>query len=53
LQVQPKSVAARCGLRPGDGIIRINNTNTDGLTHEQAKMEIIRSCNDIDMLIAR
>ncbi|XP_052264877.1 PDZ and LIM domain protein Zasp-like isoform X2 [Dreissena polymorpha] len=51
--VQPKSVAERCGLRAGDGIVRINNRNTDGLTHEQAKMEIIRSCNDIDMLIMR
>ncbi|XP_052781288.1 PDZ and LIM domain protein Zasp-like isoform X2 [Mya arenaria] len=51
--VQPKSVADRCGLRAGDGIITINKTNTDGLTHEQAKMEIIRSCNDIDMVVMR
>lgn len=51
--VQPKSVAERCGLRAGDGIISINNTNTDSLTHEQAKMEIIRSCNDIQLTVIR
>ena len=37
----------------GDGILMINNTNTDSLTHEQAKMEIIRSGNEINLLVQR
>lgn len=51
--VQPKSPADKSGLKAGDGILQINNAVTDGLSHEQAKMEIIRSCNDIDMIIQR
>ncbi|XP_067672365.1 PDZ and LIM domain protein 3-like isoform X3 [Haliotis asinina] len=51
--VQPNSVAERCGLRSGDGILRINAANTDSLTHENAKLEIIRSGNNISMLVAR
>ncbi|XP_067672364.1 PDZ and LIM domain protein 3-like isoform X2 [Haliotis asinina] len=53
MMVQPNSVAERCGLRSGDGILRINAANTDSLTHENAKLEIIRSGNNISMLVAR
>lgn len=53
VQVQPNSVAERCGLLAGDAILRINAENTDNLTHENAKMEIVRSGNNIDMLVAR
>lgn len=51
--VNPGSIAELSGLRAGDGILMINNTNTDSLTHEQAKMEIIRSGNEINLLIQR
>ncbi|XP_071105874.1 PDZ and LIM domain protein 3-like isoform X1 [Haliotis cracherodii] len=51
--VQPNSVAEHCGLLAGDAILRINAENTDNLTHENAKMEIVRSGNKIDMLVAR
>ncbi|ESO87182.1 hypothetical protein LOTGIDRAFT_183623 [Lottia gigantea] len=51
--VQPNSVAERSGLKAGDAILRINNTNADSLAHEDAKMEIVRSGNDIQLLIQR
>ncbi|VDK31666.1 unnamed protein product [Taenia asiatica] len=46
-------VAERCGLRGGDFVIRINRTEMRGLTHEQAKMEIIRSSNDFVIMVQR
>ncbi|GAB1607270.1 PDZ and LIM domain protein 3-like isoform X1 [Argonauta hians] len=51
--VQPGSVSDCAGAKAGDGILMINNTNTDHLTHEQAKMEIIRSGNDLNLLVKR
>ncbi|KAL3875728.1 hypothetical protein ACJMK2_033650, partial [Sinanodonta woodiana] len=51
--VQARSVADNCGLKAGDGILVINNQNTDEMTHEMAKMAIIRSSNDIDMIVQR
>ena len=51
-QVTPHSVAER-GLKAGDGVLFINNKNTDSLTHEEAKMEIIRSGNHIRFIIQR
>ncbi|XP_041362637.1 PDZ and LIM domain protein 3-like isoform X4 [Gigantopelta aegis] len=51
--VQPNSVSERAGLVAGDAILQINNTPADTLTHENAKMEIVRSGNDINLLIAR
>ncbi|XP_014769274.1 PDZ and LIM domain protein 1 isoform X1 [Octopus bimaculoides] len=51
--VQPGSIADCAGAKAGDGILRINNTTTDHLTHEQAKMEIIRSANEINLLVKR
>ncbi|XP_052070181.1 PDZ and LIM domain protein 1-like isoform X1 [Mytilus californianus] len=51
--VNPNSVADRAGLQAGDGILFINNANTDQLSHEQAKMEMIRSGNEIYMTVVR
>lgn len=52
-QVQPNSVAECSGLQAGDGLLAINNFATDTMSHEDAKMEIIRSGNDISLLIQR
>lgn len=46
-------MAERSGLLAGDGILYINNTNADGLSHEQAKMEIIRAGNAITIAVQR
>lgn len=51
--MNPGSVAERSGLFAGDGILFINNTNADGLSHKQAKMEIIRAGNTINMEVQR
>lgn len=51
--VNPGSVAERSGLFAGDGILCINDTNADDLSHEQAKMCIIRAGNTITMTVQR
>jgi C-terminal processing protease CtpA/Prc len=52
-QVNPGSVAERSGLLAGDGILYINNTNADELSHEQAKMVILRAGNAISLTVQR
>ncbi|KAK3091607.1 hypothetical protein FSP39_021136 [Pinctada imbricata] len=51
--VTAHSVAERSGLQAGDGILYINGRNTDALSHEDAKMEIIRSGNQITLTVQR
>ncbi|XP_021362430.1 PDZ and LIM domain protein 1-like isoform X3 [Mizuhopecten yessoensis] len=51
--VTPGSVAERSGLRAGDGVLYINDVNTDTLTHDDAKCHIIRSGNDIYVTVQR
>ncbi|CAI2738264.1 unnamed protein product [Dicrocoelium dendriticum] len=53
IRVNPGGVADYCGLRAGDHVIRINKSETQWMRHEDAKMEIIRSGNDLEMLIER
>ena len=53
MQVVAGSIAFKAGLKPGDGILQIGQLPTEGMTHEQAKMEIIRSGNDLDFIIQR
>ncbi|VDD78290.1 unnamed protein product [Mesocestoides corti] len=52
-RVAPGGVAERCGLCSGDLVLRINRSDTRRLTHEQAKMEIIRSSNDFEITVER
>ena len=47
-KVTEKSIARRSGLKEGDAILSIGRTKTDGLDHEQAKMEIIRNGNELE-----
>lgn len=51
--VNPNSVSEQCGLKPGDAILAINNHNSDAMTHDDAKDEIMRSNNHITMLVER
>lgn len=53
IRVNPGGVADYCGLRAGDHVIRINQSETQWMRHEDAKMEIIRSGNDLEMLVER
>ncbi|KAK2185579.1 hypothetical protein NP493_228g09000 [Ridgeia piscesae] len=52
-KVTHNSMAARAGLQPGDGILAIGMAETGNMTHNQAKMEIIRAGNDVDFIIQR
>lgn len=53
MKVVPGSISENVGLLPGDYVLMINQSSTERMTHEQAKMEIIRSANDISFTIAR
>lgn len=46
-------MAETSGLLAGDGILQINGAATETLEHEAAKMEIIRSGNDVRFLVQR
>ncbi|WAQ97657.1 ZASP-like protein [Mya arenaria] len=51
--VNPKSLSARHGLRVGDRLLAICNTEAHRMSHEQAKMEIIRAGNELDLIVQR
>jgi len=52
-KVTPQTVSWRAGLRPGDGLLQIGSVPTHGMSHAQAKMEIIRAGNEVDFIIQR
>lgn len=52
-KVTPGSLAEASGLQTGDLIIRINNSDTRFMSHEEAKMEIVRSSNDFELILER
>ncbi|XP_041362631.1 PDZ and LIM domain protein 7-like isoform X3 [Gigantopelta aegis] len=52
-RVTPGSLAAKCGLQPGDVILKIGNTNTDILKHKEAQDYIVSSGNRLDLLLQR
>ncbi|KAL5014027.1 hypothetical protein ScPMuIL_008297 [Solemya velum] len=52
-QVNPKGIAGKAGMRPGDAILLIGRTDVTRASHEQAKMEMLRAGNDVDIRIKR
>lgn len=52
-KITARSLSHKAGLRPGDGILQIGMTPATHLTHEQAKMEIIRAGNEVDFYVQR
>jgi len=52
-KVTPGGVAHRGGLRAGDVIREICRVSTHSMSHEQAKMEIIRAGNELDFFVER
>ncbi|ESO84199.1 hypothetical protein LOTGIDRAFT_108347 [Lottia gigantea] len=52
-KVNPRGIAYKSGVRPGDAILQIGNTPAQYLSHQSAKMEIIRSGNDLDLIVQR
>lgn len=52
-QVNPGSLAAKCGLQVGDLILKIGNTSTEYLQHKEAQASIVESGNRLDLLLQR
>ncbi|XP_062591705.1 LIM domain-binding protein 3-like [Saccostrea cucullata] len=52
-QVQPKSISGKSGLQNGDLILRIGETDMQKATHQQARNEMIRAGNDVDLVVQR
>lgn len=52
-QVNPKSIAGKAGLQNGDAILQICGTNVTGFSHQEAKSEMMRAGNDVDLYVAR
>ncbi|XP_074648845.1 PDZ and LIM domain protein 3-like [Tubulanus polymorphus] len=50
---QPGSVSEASGLFPGDAVLRINNLPTDNISHDEAKQEILKSGNIVELMIER
>ncbi|ELU06857.1 hypothetical protein CAPTEDRAFT_228542 [Capitella teleta] len=52
-KVSPGSPSCKAGLRSADVILQIGQSPTQGMSHQQAKMEIIRAGNDVDFIVQR
>lgn len=52
-KVTPNGLAHRAGLQPGDGVIQIGQLSSVEMTHEEAKMAIIRSGNELEFAVNR
>ncbi|KAK7506687.1 hypothetical protein BaRGS_00002162 [Batillaria attramentaria] len=52
-KVNPRSLADRAGLMPGDGVMKIGQLPALYLNHDQAKMEILRAGNELYMWVKR
>ena len=53
LQVNGGSPAEQAGLRAGDAVIRVNNTDMFSLRHKDAQDVIVRSGNSFEMTVQR
>ncbi|KAK3104971.1 hypothetical protein FSP39_014405 [Pinctada imbricata] len=52
-QVQPKSISGKAGLQNGDLILQIGCANMTQATHADARNEMIRAGNDVDLVVQR
>lgn len=53
LDVTQHSLAHQVGLRPGDAIIKVNNSETGWMDHNRAKQEIMNTGDEIWLTIVR
>ncbi|XP_025099752.1 PDZ and LIM domain protein 2-like [Pomacea canaliculata] len=52
-KVNPRSLAEKFHLRPGDGVMRIGQVPALYLNHDQAKAEILRAGNELELMLRR
>ena len=52
-QINPGSIAARCGLEIGDNISAIDSCPTNGLKHKEAQDLIVKAGNNIQLSVCR
>ena len=52
-QVTKDGVASSAGLKAGDGLLEIGDMSTSRFTHEDARGEIIRSGNEVRLVVQR
>lgn len=53
LQVLPRGLAARCGLRVGDRILAVNGQDVREATHQEAVSALLRPCLELCLLVRR
>ena len=53
VQVKPRSLAEKFGLRPGDAVVRISHVPATYFSHDHAKAEILRAGNDLHLVVRR
>lgn len=52
-KVNPNTPAHACGLSAGDQVIAINGRNVTHVSHQEAKMEITRSGNELELTVIK
>ncbi|THD22297.1 PDZ and LIM domain protein Zasp [Fasciola hepatica] len=52
-KVTRNGIAHKCGVEPGDVILKICATPVAGMTHAQVKAEILRAGNDLDFTVKK
>lgn len=52
-KVNPDTPAHACGLNAGDQVVSINGRNITHLSHQDAKMEITRSGNELELTVIK
>ena len=51
--MNPKGRSAHAGLQAGDVILQICNGNVTQATYEQAKQEMLRAGNEVDLIVKK
>lgn len=52
-KVNPNTLAQAYGLNAGDRVVLINGRDVTDITHQEAKMEITRSGNQLELTIIK
>uniref|UniRef100_A0A0B6ZLF6 PDZ domain-containing protein n=1 Tax=Arion vulgaris TaxID=1028688 RepID=A0A0B6ZLF6_9EUPU len=53
VQVSPKGIAGKAGLQNGDAVLQICGTSVTGYSNQEAKSELMRAGNEVDLFVVR